>query len=84
MPLKAPLSIIFFGSIASASLFQNCYLITRALNFRLIAHREGDEIVVLQVGATYSEDEPQESVSRAMFSSMVQPYLVHGTAVFLN
>ena len=30
-----------------------------------------------------SEDEPQESVSRATFSSMVQPYLVDGTAVFV-
>ena len=40
--------------------------------------REGDEIVVLQVGATFtSEDEPQESVSCATFSSTVQPYLVH-------
>ena len=47
--------------------------------------REGDKIVVLQVGATFtSEDEPQESVSRATFSSMVQPYLVDGTTVFVN
>ena len=47
--------------------------------------REGDEIVVLQVGATFtSEDEPQESVSRATFSSTVRPYLVDGTAVFVN
>ena len=46
---------------------------------------EGDEIVVLQVGATFtSENEPQESVSRATFSSMVQPYLVNGTDIFVN
>ena len=39
----------------------------------------------MQVGATFtSEDEPQESVSRATFSSTVQPYLVDGTAVFVN
>ena len=42
-------------------------------------------IVVLQVGATLTgEDEPQKSVSRATFSSTVQPYLVDGTAVFVN
>ena len=36
----------------------------------------------MQVGATFTgEDEPQESVSRATFSSTVQPYLVDGTAV---
>ena len=36
----------------------------------------------MQVGATFtSEDEPQESVSRATFSSTVQPYLVDGKAV---
>ena len=31
-----------------------------------------------------SEDEPQESVSCATFSSTVQPYLVDSTAVFVN
>ena len=42
-------------------------------------------MVVLQVGATFtSEDEPQENVSRATFSSMVQPYLVDSTAVFVK
>ena len=47
--------------------------------------REGDEIIVLQVGATFTgEYEPQESVSRSTFSSTVQPYLVDGTAVFVN
>ena len=47
----------------------------------------------MQVGATFTgEDEPQESVSRATFSSTVQPYLVEvrpflstdGTAVLKN
>ena len=39
----------------------------------------------MQIGATFSsEDEPQESVARAIFSSMVRPYLVDGTAVFVN
>ena len=39
-------------------------------------------MAVLQVGATFSsEDKPQESVSRAKFSSTVRPYLVYGTAV---
>ena len=37
MHLKAPISIIFFGSIALAIL-QYYYLITHALNFHLIAH----------------------------------------------
>ena len=47
--------------------------------------REGDEIVVLQVSATFSsEDELQQSVSRATFSLMVRPYLVDGTAFFVN
>ena len=39
----------------------------------------------MQVGATFTgEDEPQESVSRATFLSTVQPYLIDGTAVFVN
>ena len=39
----------------------------------------------LQVRATFSsEDEPQESVARAKFLSTVRPYLVNGTAVFVN
>ena len=37
------------------------------------------------IGATFtSEDEHQECISRATFSSTVQPYLVDGTAVFVN
>ena len=36
----------------------------------------------MQVGATFTgEDEPQESISRATFSSTVQPYLVDGKAI---
>ena len=47
--------------------------------------REGGEIFVLQVSAAFSSDgEPQERVARAMFSSTVRPYLVDGTAVFVN
>ena len=39
----------------------------------------------MEVGATFtSEDEHQESVSHATFSSTVQPYLVDGTAVFVK
>ena len=39
----------------------------------------------MRVGATFSsEDEPQESVSCATFSSTVQPYVVDGTAVFVK
>ena len=43
-------------------------------------------IIVLQVGSTFStEDEPQESIARATFLSLVRPYLVvGGTAVFVN
>ena len=42
-------------------------------------------MVILQVGATFSsENEPQESIYRATFSSTVQPYLVDGTVVFVN
>ena len=38
-----------------------------------------------QVSATFSSiDKPQQSVARATFSSMVRPYLVDCTAVFVN
>ena len=41
--------------------------------------------LVLQVSATFSSaDEPQESVVPLTFSSIVQPYLVNGTAILVN
>ena len=48
--------------------------------------REDNEIVVLQVRATFSsEDEPQESVSHSTFSSTVRPFLsTEGTAVLVR
>ena len=71
-PLQYFLPFIWYGLLETFS--KDCERVEEKRRARCFASRCD----------IFSEDEPQESVSRATFSSMVQPYLVVDMAIFVN